>query len=232
MVIDGDDWVFTKNLERFVDYLCTVNDDMVVSNCTYEFANHSTVSYGIRKNGDYNFRIHTVTYKTDIFRENNIKVREHVFYEDSQYVLFPLEYVKTISYFNEAIARYRQDNPTQSINPNVQFSRRHQYEAVLDDLLVFFERIKDKKDINYKMMSFIKNSISRIMYGAYELNWSYCRDANEAIDDCKRIDLKYKKHRSIYQNMKKKYKKFRQMSFLNFNGIKIARMVHKNGKKI
>lgn len=228
MIIDGDDWVCTENLIRFVDYLTKVDDDLIVSNCTYEFSNRSTVSFGIRENGDYNFRIHTVTYKTSIFAKNCIKVRENVFYEDSEYVLYPLEFVKKISYFNEVVARYRQDDPNQSVNPEVQLKRKAHYDLVLEDLLLYFERIKKIKTFDTRLFKFIKDTITRIMYGSFELNWSYSRNPKDAINDCRKINIRYKKCSDIYENMKKKYKRFNQMKAFNFNGIRIARLVHRS----
>lgn len=227
MVIDGDDWVYTKSLCNLVNYLENCDDDLIITNCSYEFKNHHTISYGIRKNGDLNLRIHNVTFKTSIFRDNSISVREGVFYEDSQYVLFPLEYVKKYSYFNEVVARYRQDDPNQSVNPLVQLKRKNHYETVLIDLLNYFNKISNNNEIDEKIISFIISSITRIMYGSFELNWSYSRNIKEAIIDCRKINQLYKKYPLIYKNMKHKYKRFNQMKFLNFNGIRIARLLHK-----
>lgn len=230
-VIDGDDWVFPDALFDLITYLKDADDDLVISDCSYEFHDHQSISYGIRKeSGLYNLRIHNVTFKTSIFTKNSIHVREKVFYEDSQYVLYPLEFVRTIKYLPGVVARYRQDDPNQSVNPSVQLKRKDQYEIVLLDLLDFSRRIEMNCFIKEDLKIFIFNSVSRIMFGAFELNWSYFRPTNEAIKDCRRINKTYKEHHLIYTLMKKKYKRFRQMKFLHFNGIRIARLFHK-GKK-
>lgn len=227
-VIDGDDWVYPDALVELIQYLDQSNDDLVISDCSYEFKDRQTISYGIRKNtGEFNLRIHNVTYKTSLFKENAILVREKVFYEDSQYVLYPLRYVKTIKYLPGVVARYRQDDPNQSVNPIVQLKRKDQYEVVSFDLLTFVDQIKDDKNVRDDLKKFVINSISRIVYGAYELNWSYYRTTKDAIMDCRRIDKIYKKYPIVYETMKKRYKRFGQMKFLNFNGIKLARIIHK-----
>lgn len=226
-VIDGDDWVYPKELLKLVDYLESCDDDLVITDCTYEYKDHQSISYGIRKeSGNLNLRIHNVTFKTSIFKTNKIRVRENVFYEDSQFVLYPLEFVRSYSYVPVVAVRYRQDEPNQSVNPNVQLKRKNQFELVLNDLLEFYKKIKNNREMLVIMKDFCLNSITKIMFGSFELNWSYQRAIGEAINDSRRINKNYKKS-DVYKNMRKKYKRFRQMSFLNFNGIRIARLVHK-----
>lgn len=230
-VIDGDDWVFPNALFELINHLYHTDDDLIISDCTYEYKDHNTISYGIRKDKKaYNLRIHNVTFKTSLFKNNSILVRENVFYEDSQYVLYPLEFVETLHYFPGAVARYRQDEPNQSVNPLVQLKRKNQYEQVSFDLLTYTDKINNKKTMREDLKIFIVDSVCKIVFGAYELNWSYYRPVKEAIKDCRRIDKIYKKYPVVYNTMKNKYKRFRQMKFLNFNGIRIARVFHR-GKK-
>lgn len=227
-VIDGDDWVYPGELLKLINYLEHSDDDLVITNCSYEYKNHQTISYGIRpESGDLNLRIHNVTYKTSIFTDNNIRVREKVFYEDSQFVLYPLEYVRSYSYLPVVAVRYRQDEPTQSVNPDVQLKRKNQYELVLEDLLQFYSKIENNHEMLEIMKEFCLKSITRIMFGSFELNWSYQRKVRDAIKDSRRINKLYK-GTAIYKNLRKTYKRFRQMSLLNFNGIRFARMVHKS----
>lgn len=227
-VIDGDDSVYPDALTDLVSYLYETDDDMVISDCSYEYKDHQTISYGIRKDsGKLNLRIHNVTFKTEIFKKHNILVREKVFYEDSQYVLYPLEHITRYSYIPGVVARYRQDDPNQSVNPEVQLRRKAQYELVLMDLLEHYKEIEKNAGIAEKLKVFIVDSIVRIMFGSFEINWSYSRQLKDAINDCRRIDKLYKRYPFIYNKMVKKYKRFRQMRILNFNGIRFARLVHK-----
>lgn len=226
-VIDGDDWIYPEEILKLTDYLEGVDDDLIITDCTYEYKDHQSISYGIRKDSsELNLRIHNVVYKTSIFTENKIRVREHVFYEDSQFVLYPLEFVRSYSYLPVISARYRQDEPNQSVNPEVQLRRKNQYELVLNDLLEYYEKIKNNHEMLEIMKTFCLKSIARIMFGAFELNWSYQRPIKDAIIDSRRINKTYK-FSSVYRFMKKKYKRFKQMRFLNFNGIRLARMFHK-----
>lgn len=229
MVIDGDDWVYPKALCSLANHLQKEDTDLVITDCSYEYNDHQTISYGIRKNNnELNLRIHKVVYKTDLFKKNNILLREKVFYEDSQYVLFPLEYVKAYSYYPWVVARYRQDDPYQSVNPIVQQKRKNQYEIVLNDLLLFSNKIQVQNSVLPELKEYINDSIARIMFGAFELNWSYLAKTKKAIHDCRVLQHEYKKYPAIYKLMKNKYKRFKQMSFLNFNGIRVARLLHKN----
>lgn len=230
-VIDGDDWAYPEALFELVKYLESSDDDLVISDCSYEYKDHQSISFGIRKDtGALNLRIHNVTFKTSIFLDNRIMVREKVFYEDSQYVLYPLQYVKKYTYFPGVVARYRQDDPNQSVNPIVQLKRKAQYEQVSFDLLDYVNKIENDKNMLPELKTFVINSVTRIVFGSFELNWSYSRPTNDAIKDCRRIYKIYRQNRVIFKNLRKKYRRFRQMHVFNFNGIRLARMIHRGNR--
>ena len=227
-VIDGDDWVYKDALYELVKYLLSSDDDLIVSDCSYEYKDHQSISYGIRKtNGLFNLRIHNVTFKTKIFKDHNIFVREKVFYEDSQYVLYPLEYVRTIKYLPGVVARYRQDEPSQSVNPQVQLRRKEQYEIVSFDLLEYVNKVYNDNSVRNDLKKFILDSVTRIVFGAFELNWSYSLKTKVAIQNCRKINKVYKNNYIIYKQLVHNYKRFRQMRFANFNGIRFARLFHR-----
>lgn len=227
-VIDGDDWVYPKALLQLAEYLTSSDEDLIISDCSYEYKDHQSISYGIRKtNGLFNLRIHNITFKTKIFKDHNIFVREKVFYEDSQYVLYPLEYVRTIKYLPGVVARYRQDEPSQSVNPQVQLRRKEQYEIVSFDLLEYVNKVYNDNSVRNDLKKFILDSVTRIVFGAFELNWSYSLKTKEAIQNCRKINKVYKKNYIIYKQLVHNYKRFRQMRFANFNGIRFARLFHR-----
>ena len=62
--------------------------------------------------------MHTITIKTDILKDNNIKLSEKMFYVDMEYITYLIPYVDTIIYFEKPIYKYRLGTSTQSVNMN------------------------------------------------------------------------------------------------------------------
>lgn len=219
-VIDGDDWVNPIELNKLCDRLFSCNDDIIVSDFVYEFSDRKTISYGINDKSGFKYKIHlhNVTYKTSLWIENNISVREKVFYEDSQYCLYPLQFAKKISYFKAEIYHYRCDNPNQSVNATQQLKHKDEYVLVAEDLCRF---ISAKHNIPMETKQYILQNVVRIVFGAYEICTSKLLSFSESVVLCKDLDSKFKKFPLVFSQMKKTYKKYRYLKFLNYFGLKM-----------
>ncbi len=222
-VVDGDDWVDPKELLRLCEYLDNCDDDLIVSDFMYEFSDRSSLSLGFDEKRQFKYKIHlhNATFKTGIWKANNIKVREKVFYEDSQYVLFPLEFIKKISYFKATIYHYRCDNPNQSVNPMQQLKHKDDYIIVTKDLCDYLMRIWPNQQIDQKIKEYILDNTSRILFGGYEICSSKGLSFSESVKLCKEMDSIFKKYPLVFKQMKKRYKKYRYLSFMNYLGLRI-----------
>lgn len=174
-MVDGDDWVDTNNLDEFISYLETINDDLVISDYAifdndkkcideiirFDLKDHISLSfkesYKNIPNKDRGVQMHGLTFKTSIFKEHNITL-DNYFYTDVQYMLYPMAYVNTVSYFNKTIYMYRVAQLGQSVSIPSMKKNISQHEKVLSHLLEFYEKIKDKIDEEHRY--FIANRIS------------------------------------------------------------------------
>lgn len=154
-VIDGDDWVDTEELVRLVNDLKTTDADLVVNGYKrVSDANHQIlesidfegVPHGeelvfdeVCNCGQY-VGIHAFSIKTEILRKHKIAVREKVFYEDTQFILYPIPYVKTTFFSTANVYRYRVDSATQSVNINNLKKNRNHRSLVISDLLEYYDR--------------------------------------------------------------------------------------------
>lgn len=128
--LDGDDWYVTKNLNDLCLKLQTIDTDIVYT--PYIKHNINDNSEEIVENDITNYSkitdleeaikyakpvlyMHNLAFKTDIFRNNNIKIDENCFYTDTEYVIFPIIYSKTISILNIPIYVYRYGDENQSV---------------------------------------------------------------------------------------------------------------------
>lgn len=129
-VIDGDDWVDTKQTIKLVEYLKTTDIDLVLthfkkvytsSNYVEILVNHSN---GMKLNKstsfDYNppctIRMHQITIKTDILRNNNVTISENCFYVDAEFDIYCIANSNTLIYLDLCIYMYRLGREGQSIS--------------------------------------------------------------------------------------------------------------------
>lgn len=132
-VVDGDDWVNTEDFKVLVEKLKACDADYIVTN--YYEVNDQTgektkKEYSQLKKRDieesrWNFRdmagkaqpaMHALVFKSSILKEHQIKLDEHCFYVDVEYVLYPLPYVETVVYFDLYVYMYRLALATQSVS--------------------------------------------------------------------------------------------------------------------
>lgn len=142
-IIDGDDWVDTENLIKFVDYLYNTDTDIVITNFTKvtDKGYHLVKCWNGKTNNflNYKFTIHSLTYKLSLFLNNDIKLTENVFYEDNEYDLFPLAFAKNISYFDSSIYFYQCSNVGQSISIPSRLKRRNDHKIIFESVTNFLK---------------------------------------------------------------------------------------------
>ncbi|WP_294084499.1 glycosyltransferase family 2 protein [uncultured Actinobacillus sp.] len=156
-VVDADDWVNTENLSALIDYLATVDDDEVISPFIKVYTDtqrEEIYSYNVtHQEKTYRYsdflseinelpKMHSITIKTNILRGNQIQIDENCFYVDLEYNTFPMPYIKTISYFDKPIYRYRLGSPTQSVSMGSYIKNVKMHETVIFALVAFYGQYK------------------------------------------------------------------------------------------
>lgn len=152
-VVDGDDWVDTNELVKLVQFLKNSTADLIVTNYTevedISFKEHSVYTFHNIEYGriydenvlnaiDRYIGIHSFTVKTSILKDNHIRVSENVFYEDTQYVLFPIPYIRSIVFVNYNVYKYRIASATQSVNPKNMVKNRAHRVVVMKGLVDYY----------------------------------------------------------------------------------------------
>lgn len=184
-VIDGDDWVIPENLEKMIRQLQDCRADMVVHPyVTYHVCTKRKkvircaarqgqgLPFGQAAGWLHNVAIQAVTYRTGLLRENGIRVREHCFYEDTQYNIYPVPYVDVVSIFDDPVVVYRIGTGSQSIHPREAFKNRKMHRKVVEDCMRFYE--KRCKELPEEKKTYIKKAIHtriRSQYMIYLKNY-------------------------------------------------------------
>ena len=128
-VVDGDDWVDTEDFVKLVKALKNCTAQYVVTN--YYEVNDVTgektpVDYKVLKEKEiWSFEeagkrkqiaMHALVIQTSILKENQIRLDEHCFYVDVEYVLYPIPYVETVQFLDLFVYMYRLAVMTQSVS--------------------------------------------------------------------------------------------------------------------
>lgn len=181
-VVDGDDWLNTENLEHFIQLLKSRDEDVVASNflCiqdeTYDVLSEKYVTsnanlYGTVCDLDKGevqevIKMHGLTIRTSILKENNITIDEHCFYVDCEYIAYPMPFVKTVYYDDEFIYMYRLGRNGQSMDIKSMQKNRAMHMKVLNSLLAFYDKLPDLTEAK---KAYIEKIIGQVMENQFQI---------------------------------------------------------------
>jgi putative glycosyltransferase len=180
-VVDADDWVNTENLDTLIEYLMQTDVDEVLS--PYYRVYVDSIGSIIREE-EYNEFInvedrkqysadefyslikqtvgmHTITIKTSILKDNNIRLSEKMFYVDMEYISLILPYVESIVCLNTPIYRYRLGTTTQSVSDDSYIRNREMHKKVILNIVRFYTSINTSEIRKNILLKLIKNLIKK-----------------------------------------------------------------------
>lgn len=156
-VLDGDDWIdqagFVSLIHLLKQYIHSPAD-MIFSN--YVWVDHSTgekkhevkeicPGAAYEKIYDFDFvadkiffKMHAVTYRTQILKNMPLRLDEHCFYVDMEYLIYPLPYIKRVVFLSDDVYQYRVGLPSQSMSISNMKKRCGQHEQVLKHLIAYY----------------------------------------------------------------------------------------------
>ncbi|MGX7112353.1 glycosyltransferase family 2 protein [Gemella cuniculi] len=171
-VIDGDDWVDTKNFEEFLHRLQEIDVDMVITDYTEQhlysnkvvhinFLEELSKDKVTNKLPQRRIPMHSLTYKTNVLRNNSIYLSENSFYVDIQYTLFPLEHTGNYVYWNLDIYQYFLGRPDQSMNISVMKKNANHHDKVTKTILDFYHKIYKRDELKIIVSDTLKYLINK-----------------------------------------------------------------------
>lgn len=199
-VVDGDDWVDKTAFIKLVTFLKRTNSDIVASN--FYWVDHKSGKKKAEfkepfKNviyfEEYNFaeifdkifiKMHSMTIKTNVLKEKIPNLDEHCFYVDMEYVLFPIPYIKTVTFIPEYVYMYRVGLPNQSMNITRMQKNEENYDRVLKRLLGYYKKQEINK-IENCYMTYFENVIGRMIASRVKifLSFPYSNDVKKKIKE-------------------------------------------------
>lgn len=166
-IVDGDDWVYSANLESYIQQLKECDADIVSTdfveyyekNATEKLVRNAVFSDGITRDieeyiGKRQFAMHEIAVRTSILRKNNVLISENCFYVDHEFMQYSIGFANTLCELDNCIYKYRIGSQGQSVSPINRKKRIKDQIWVLEDLLKWYQ-------CNYLKISEIKRHNSR-----------------------------------------------------------------------
>ena len=158
-ILDADDFYETANLPGFLDFLATVDLDMVFTEFRRtdgdgrpgkrtHVLRKPGVTYGVRDlfRPRLHITMHCVTYRTAMLRRIGYVQTEGISYTDHEWVFWPLAMIRDWQYYPRVIYNYRVGREGQTVNPEVLV--RSMPQAIRGMLVTVkqYEQMKDELD--------------------------------------------------------------------------------------
>lgn len=200
-VVDADDWVDKESFIKLVRWLKTADTDIVYSGFlwAYDRGEQDKTQFktkaeleipfeGVHYQEVYKFdniadrlyiKMHSMTVKTDILRNNHITIDEHCYYVDAEYILYPIPYVETISFVDAFVYYYRIGTEGQSVSMEKMQKNEKNYDKVINSLLAFYMGLKKEKGCSDIKQCYIAGIIARIVAGKIKIMLSFPASAEK-----------------------------------------------------
>lgn len=154
-VLDADDSFEKANFCDFLDFLSSINADLVVNNYVWvdqEGNKTRDITFSneiIYKKYDFedvlstlsqdSFQMHAVTYNAQVFKNLNYVQSEGVSYTDMEWMFTPMTNVKSVAFFGKSIYRYLVGRVGQTVDINVSRKSIDQTIYVVNNLLKLYQ---------------------------------------------------------------------------------------------
>lgn len=183
-VVDGDDWLDTKQLEKMLKFLEIADQDLVAAN--FYWVNTHTKkkkaqqkepfqgviyrkTYMMDEIADRTYiKMHSMIIKTEIMKKVPFSIDEHCYYVDSEYVMFPIPFVSTVIFLDSYLYMYRVGRMHQSVNLTQMVKNGPQHMKVFQRLLEYYNWAK-MQGMTPGQMAYVEHGIALIFKSQYKV---------------------------------------------------------------
>lgn len=214
-VVDADDWVERKGFCRLVKTLKEQSADVIYANFLWAFDKGQSDKEdfetkveipipfkGVIYGKSYVFdeiadrlymKMHSMTIKTEILRENGIYIDEQCYYVDTEYITYPIPYVNTICFIQDNVYMYRIGRLDQSVNIKKMKDNKENYDKVLKSLLEWYNTLGKKNGCSNIKKMYIARIVARVVAGKVKVMLSF-PSSHEKKEELQRFDESLKRH--------------------------------------
>ena len=243
-VVDGDDWVDQDGFAELIQRLKTCDADYVFTN--YYEVNDVTGELNpvtfpeIRKEEQMPFEMianetrismHALVLKTSILKENQIRLDEHSFYVDVEYILYPIPYVKNVIYFDIFVYMYRLAQVNQSVSMlGYQKHMQNHIDVVLHlaKYLSLYMKKQENQTENAERIAYMRTRIAQMARDQVNIFMSFPVDEKGIKEKFIEFDRELKKiNPSVYEEIGSYSGMLRMLRKLNFKAYRFVMSISK-----
>ncbi|MDR1896634.1 MAG: glycosyltransferase family 2 protein [Prevotellaceae bacterium] len=234
-ILDPDDWFDSHYFVQYIHKLQDTNVDMILTNYSREYViGFSEVVIKDIKNitpeYEYNFRdydfnknglikllaMHCITYRTQLLHSFNFKHTEGIFYTDTEYCFYPLEYVNNFMYLDIVLYKYYIGRDGQSVSEvSIAKNKEHSYQ-IINRMIEYFNSYHHELSEMVRQTQFtVMKNILNLYYRAVLV---YNKRNNEDQIKLKNIDI------SLMNIDYKLYMSMEEVKYFKMNYIKSWRL--------
>lgn len=235
-VVDGDDWVDKGGFAELIHRLKDCDIDYVFTN--YYEVNDGTgeltpVTFsGIEKEKELLFEkianetrisMHALVIKTEILKKNEIRLDEHCFYVDVEYILYPIPYVNSVIYFDIYVYMYRLAQVNQSVSILGYQKHMQNHIDVILHVLDYINEYKKQKDYDKLKDIYMSRRIADMINNQVDIFISFPLGDKNIKRKFKEFDIEVKQRSSyVYEKSGKLshvMKMLRRTKFRFYKGL-------------
>ena len=230
-IVDGDDWVDTENMARLLDILENSNTDMVVDEKReVNMVTGDTRFFPLPENVPLNraltfesvcaheelfpyIMLHTLSVRTDLLRKHNIRLQEHIFYVDIEYIIKATCESRSVIFYDLEIYQYLVGNVNQSVSAQNYVKRFSHHTQVVKELLSFVS----EKEVSDPVRNYLDKRMILLLNTHYNIALIYNENRKEGLTWGREF-RKYLKSvsRKYYKATSKRYA---QAKLLHYFGV-------------
>lgn len=190
--VDGDDWVDRQGFIGLVNFLKMDSEtpDVVVTDYYWVRWDSEKIMKRIRTDfrgktyqtmysfediaDDLYLNMHAVTIRTKLLQECHVRLTEHCFYVDAQYVLYPVPYMETVVFLQDPVYMYRLGMDGQSMNLKNMQKNCADHEKVLESIINLYH---GASECNAEKKQYLAKGIARLAASQVKIYLSYTPNA-------------------------------------------------------
>lgn len=226
-VVDGDDWVQKTDFVQLVEYLNSAETDLVLTDFSRVYTDGSKkkeLYFSEFKVGKIypvldmpeieSIAIHSITVRSQLLKNNGVRLSEKCFYVDIEYVVYILNHAESVAYIPYDVYMYRYGTPNQSVNVKNMIKNIGMRIKVSSGLAEYVTSYKKSKEYNPKRYELMKKKVVRMISGTCLVYLAY--------DDIKIAKKELKAYEETIKSISKELfdesgneKKVKAMRFMN-----------------
>ena len=245
-IIDGDDRIYTKNIPALLDALEQASEDLVI-----DVKREVTIGTGAsrlldppddlpldhpvpfdsvcnRFDIEEFFMIHSVNARTDFLREHDIRLLEHTFYVDYEFIVKIASFAKDVRFLNLEVCNYFVGNAEQSVAPANYVRRWGDHTRVTEELLRFADDARAEGSLASERQTFVDSRVSLIVNTHYNIALIYDDDRERGMQRAREFRAYLAQHHpGFHARSELRFRQAQLLHRLGFNAQRLDKLMRR-----